>query len=124
MVPISDHGHFDCLIILLPSWPVNSHALSSQFTSVPRITHAPPQALVVPISDHGRAAATGALYRAATGCDRQRLATLCSVLDKHVPTLALAACSVIVNVVGGVQVGCCVPYLNRINRSMLRCVPV
>ena len=42
--------------------------------------------------------------RSATGVDKGRLATLCAILDKHVPTLELANCSVIVNVVGGAQV--------------------
>ncbi|KAG2441075.1 hypothetical protein HXX76_003928 [Chlamydomonas incerta] len=62
------------------------------------------QALVSPLGERAAAAAGALSYRSATGVDKGRLATLCAILDKHVPTLELAACSVIVNVVGGAQV--------------------
>ncbi|KAG2450376.1 hypothetical protein HYH02_004880 [Chlamydomonas schloesseri] len=62
------------------------------------------QALVSPLGERAAAAASALSYRSATGVDKGRLATLCAILDKHVPTLELAACSVIVNVVGGAQV--------------------
>ncbi|PNW80448.1 hypothetical protein CHLRE_07g317908v5 [Chlamydomonas reinhardtii] len=62
------------------------------------------QALVSPLGERAAAAASALSYRSATGVDKGRLATLCAILDKHVPTLELANCSVIVNVVGGAQV--------------------
>eukprot|EP00198_Chlamydomonas_reinhardtii_P011482 XP_001700819.1 predicted protein [Chlamydomonas reinhardtii] len=57
------------------------------------------QALVSPLGERAAAAASALSYRSATGVDKGRLATLCAILDKHVPTLELANCSVIVNVV-------------------------
>ncbi|GLI64618.1 hypothetical protein VaNZ11_007930 [Volvox africanus] len=62
------------------------------------------QALVSPLGDRSAAATSALSYRSATGVDKLRLANLCSILDKHVPTLELSSCSVIVNVVGGTQV--------------------
>ncbi|EFJ43217.1 hypothetical protein VOLCADRAFT_96702 [Volvox carteri f. nagariensis] len=63
------------------------------------------QALVSPLGDRAATAGSSALsYRSATGVEKLRLANLCAILDKHVPTLELSCCSVIVNVVGGTQV--------------------
>ncbi|GIL73497.1 hypothetical protein Vretifemale_3625, partial [Volvox reticuliferus] len=62
------------------------------------------QALVSPLGERSAAATSALSYRSATGIEKLRLANLCAILDKHVPTLELSSCSVIVNVVGGTQV--------------------
>ncbi|GFR46071.1 hypothetical protein Agub_g7500, partial [Astrephomene gubernaculifera] len=62
------------------------------------------QALVTPLGERAAASSSALSYRSAAGVDKQRLATLCAVLDKCVPTLELASCAVMVNVVGGAQV--------------------